>query len=216
MDNSTSPFTREQLLPKEEILEVSNEKSSLFIGIPKETSFQEKRVCLTPDAVSALTTNGHRILIESGAGANAIFNDHEYSEAGAEITTDRSKVFGCPIVLKVEPPTLEEIDLLNSKTLLISAIQIKMQRKDYFQKLSKKRITALGFEFIKDQDGVFPAVRQLSEIAGSASILIASEIMSITSKGNGLLFGNISGVPPTEVVIIGAGTVGEFAARSAV
>ena len=188
MDNSTSPFTREQLLPKEEILEVSNEKSSLFIGIPKETSFQEKRVCLTPDAVSALTTNGHRILIESGAGANAIFNDHEYSEAGAEITTDRSKVFGCPIVLKVEPPTLEEIDLLNSKTLLISAIQIKMQRKDYFQKLSKKRITALGFEFIKDQDGVFPAVRQLSEIAGSASILIASEIMSITSKGNGLLF----------------------------
>ena len=216
MDNSTSPFTREQLLPKEEILEVSNEKSSLFIGIPKETSFQEKRVCLTPDAVSALTTNGHRILIESGAGANAIFNDHEYSEAGAEITTDRSKVFGCPIVLKVEPPTLEEIDLLNSKTLLISAIQIKMQRKDYFQKLSKKRITALGFEFIKDQDGVFPAVRQLSEIAGSASILIASEIMSITSKGNGLLFGNISGVPPTEVVIIGAGTVGEFAARSAI
>jgi alanine dehydrogenase len=216
MDNSTSPFTREQLLPKEEILEVSNEKSSLFIGIPKETSFQEKRVCLTPDAVSALTINGHRILIESGAGANAIFNDHEYSEAGAEITTDRSKVFGCPIVLKVEPPTLEEIDLLNSKTLLISAIQIKMQRKDYFQKLSKKRITALGFEFIKDQDGVFPAVRQLSEIAGSASILIASEIMSITSKGNGLLFGNISGVPPTEVVIIGAGTVGEFAARSAI
>ena len=216
MDKSISPFTREQLLPKEETLEVSKEKISLFIGIPKENSFQEKRVCLTPDAVSTLTNNGHRILIESGAGDNAIFDDHEYSEAGAEITNDRSKVFGCPIILKVEPPTLEEIDLLNSKALLISAIQIKIQNKDYFLKLSKKRITALGFEFIKDQDGSFPAIRQLSEIAGSASILIASEIMSIANKGNGLLFGNISGVAPIEVVIIGAGTVGEFAARSAI
>ena len=215
MDQPISPFTREQLLPKEETLEISKEKGALFIGIPKENSFQEKRVCLTPDAVSALTSNGNRVLIESGAGDNASFNDHEYSEAGAEITQDRAKVFGCPIILKVEPPTLQEIDLLSPKALLISAIQIKMQHKDYFQKLSEKRITALGFEFIKDQDGAFPAVRQLSEIAGAASILIASEIMSITNDGNGLLLGNISGVPPTEVVIIGAGTVGEFAARSA-
>jgi alanine dehydrogenase len=215
MDKPISPFTREQLLPKEETLEITKDKSSLFIGIPRENSFQEKRVCLTPDAVSALTSNGHRVLIESGAGDNANFNDYEYSESGAEIVEDRAKVFGCPIILKVEPPTLEEIKLLNPKALLISAIQIKIQQKDYFKKLSEKRITALGFEFIKDQDGGFPAVRQLSEIAGSASILIASEIMSITNEGNGLMFGNISGVPPTEVVIIGAGTVGEFATRSA-
>ena len=106
--------------------------------------------------------------------------------------------------------------MLNPQTLLISALQLKMQDKDYFKKLAEKRITALGFEFIRDQDGDVPAVRQLSEIAGSASILIASEIMSITNEGNGLMFGNISGVPPTEVVIIGAGTVGEFAARSAI
>ena len=216
MDKPISPFTREQLLPKEETLEITKDKSSLFIGIPKENSFQEKRVCLTPDAVSALTNNGHRVLIESGAGDNASFNDHEYSESGAEIVVDRAKVFGCSIILKVEPPTLEEIELLNSNALLISAVQIKIQQKDYFKKLSEKRITALGFEFIKDQDGAFPAVRQLSEITGSACILIASEIMSITNEGNGLMFGNISGVPPTEVVIIGAGTVGEFATRSAI
>ena len=216
MDKPISPFTREQLLPKEETLEITKDKSSLFIGIPKENSFQEKRVCLTPDAVSALTNNGHRVLIESGAGNNASFNDHEYSESGAEIVEDRAKVFGCSIILKVEPPTLEEIELLNSNALLISAVQIKIQQKDYFKKLSEKRITALGFEFIKDQDGAFPAVRQLSEITGSACILIASEIMSITNEGNGLMFGNISGVPPTEVVIIGAGTVGEFATRSAI
>ena len=216
MHKPTSPFTREQLLPKEETLEFKKDKSTLFIGIPKETSFQEKRVCLTPDAVSALTSNGHRLLIESGAGENACFEDHEYSEAGAEISKDRAKVFGCPIILKVEPPTLEEIALLAPKALLISALQLKMQNKDYFKKLAEKQVTALGFEFIKDQEGSFTAVRQFSEIAGSASILIASEIMSITNEGNGLMFGNVSGVPPTEVVIIGAGTVGEFAARSAV
>jgi len=216
MHKPTSPFTREQLLPKEETLEVKKDKGTLFIGIPKETSFQEKRVCLTPDAVSALTSNGHRLLIESGAGENACFEDHEYSEAGAEISKDRAKVFGCPIIIKVEPPTLEEIALLTPKALLISALQLKMQNKDYFKKLAKKQVTALGFEFIKDQEGSFTAVRQISEIAGSASILIASEIMSITNEGNGLMFGNVSGVPPTEVVIIGAGTVGEFAARSAV
>jgi alanine dehydrogenase len=216
MHKPTSPFTREQLLPKEETLEITKEKGALFIGIPKETSFQEKRVCLTPDAVSALTSNGHRVLLESGAGDNACFEDHEYSDSGAEISNDKAKVFACPIILKVEPPTLEEIELINPKTLLISALQLKMQHKDYFKKLAEKQVTALGFEFIKDQDGVFTAVRQLSEIAGSASILIASEIMSITNEGNGLMFGNISGVPPTEVVIIGAGTVGEFAARSAI
>ena len=103
MHKPTSPFTREQLLPKEETLELTKEKGALFIGIPKETSFQEKRVCLTPDAVSALTSNGHRLLIESGAGDNACFEDHEYSEAGAEISKDRAKVFACPIILKVEP-----------------------------------------------------------------------------------------------------------------
>ena len=152
MDNSTSPFTREQLLPKEEILEVSNEKSSLFIGIPKETSFQEKRVCLTPDAVSALTTNGHRILIESGAGANAIFNDHEYSEAGAEITTDRSKVFGCPIVLKVEPPTLEEIDLLLPATHSFAVVS-------KFVPASKPNITLMPNELLVSQvPDVSPAI----------------------------------------------------------
>lgn len=215
MQKPRSPFSKSELLPKEERLEVSNNNQKLFIGLPKERSFQEKRICLTPDAVSALTQNGHRVLIESGAGKNAAFSDSEYSEAGAEITEDTTKVFSCPILLKVEPPTLEEIELIKPNTILISALQLKMQQKAYFEALTKKRITALGFEFIRDNDGAFPAVRQLSEIAGTASILIAAEIMSITNVGNGLMMGNISGMPPTEVVVIGAGVVGEFAAKSA-
>lgn len=216
MSKSISPFTRAQLLPQEETLEIFKRKGNLFIGIPKETYFQEKRVCLTPDAVSALVSNGHRVLIESGAGDGANFRDKTYSDAGAEITKDTAKVFSCPIVLKVEPPSLEEIKLINPQTLLISALQLKTQNKKYFETLATKRITALAFEFIKDDDGSYPAVRSLSEIAGTASILIAAELLSNVNGGNGLMFGNISGVPPTEVVIIGAGTVGEFAARSAI
>jgi len=216
MSNPTSPFTKEQLLPQEEMLEVARKKGKLFIGIPKETSYQEKRVCLTPDAVAALTAHGHRVLIETNAGIGASFTDNEYSEAGAEITNDTTKVFGCPIILKVEPPSIEELAHINPQTVLISALQLKTQSKNYFQELAKKRITALGFEFIRDADGAYPAVRALSEIAGTAAVLIASELMSSATHGSGLMMGNISGVPPAEVVIIGAGTVGEFAARSAI
>ena len=216
MSKQLSPFTKEQLLPQEEMLEVLKRKGNLYIGIPKETSFQERRVCLTPDAVSALINNGHRVLLESSAGEGANFEDKDYSEAGAEITKDKAKVFSCPIILKVEPPTLDEIKHINPQTILISALQLKTQNKVYFEALAKKRITAIAFEFIRDEDGAYPAVRQLSEIAGTASVLIASELLSNVNKGNGLLFGNISGIPPLEVVILGAGTVGEFAARSAI
>ncbi|NCO63678.1 MAG: alanine dehydrogenase [Flavobacteriales bacterium] len=215
MAKSLSPFTKQQLLPQEETLEIFKRKGELYIGIPKETAFQEKRVCLTPDAVSALVSNGHRVLLESGAGDGASFSDQEYSEAGAEITKDTAKVYACPMVLKVEPPSLEQIKLLNPQTILISALQLKTQSKKYFELLATKRVTALAFEFIKDEAGLYPAVRSLSEIAGTASVLIASELLSNNTESNGLLFGNISGVPPIEVVIIGAGTVGEFAARSA-
>ncbi|OYX27650.1 MAG: alanine dehydrogenase [Flavobacteriales bacterium 32-35-8] len=216
MADLPSPFTKQQLLPQEEKLEILKRKGELYIGIPKETAFQEKRVCLTPDAVFALISNGHKVLMESGAGDGASFTDREYSEAGAEITKDTAKVFGCPMVLKVEPPSLEQIKLLNPQTILISALQIKIQTKAYFEALASKRITALAFEFIRDGDGSYPAVRSLSEIAGTASILIAAQLLSNDIEGNGLMFGNISGVPPVEVVILGAGTVGEFAARSAI
>ncbi|WP_318308369.1 alanine dehydrogenase [Flagellimonas crocea] len=215
MSQTSSPFSKQQLLPQEETLEIVKQKGELFIGIPKENQYQEKRVCLTPDAVNAITAHGHRVLIESGAGEGANFSDLDYTNAGAEITRDTKKVFSCPIILKVEPPTLSEIDFINPQTIVISALQIKTQKKDYFEVMAKKRLTAIAFEYIRDDDGNYPAVRSLSEIAGISSILIASELMSNPNTGNGLMFGNISGVPPVEVVIIGAGTVGEFAARSA-
>ncbi|KQB42439.1 MULTISPECIES: alanine dehydrogenase [Flavobacterium] len=216
MSITLTPFTKQQLLPQEEKLEIGRFKSELFIGIPKETSYQERRICLTPDAVNSLTYEGHRVMIESGAGESSSYSDKEYSDAGAEVTKDTKKVFGCPMLLKVEPPTLAEIEMINPETIIISAIQLKTKKKTYFEALAQKKITALAFEYIKDEDGSYPAVKSLSEIAGTASILIAAELMITDEFGKGLLFGNITGVPPTEVVILGAGTVGEFAAKTAI
>lgn len=215
MAKKITPFSAAQLIPKEEVLEIQKSSSQLFIGIPKEIYYQEKRICLTPDAVSGLTALGHQILIESGAGLGAGYTDNLYSEAGATITNDTKKVFACPLVLKVEPPTIEEIEFMKPNTVLVSAIQLKTRQKNYFDALAKKKITAFAFEFLQNEDGEYPATNAQSEIAGTASVLIAAELMVNNKNGNGLMFGNISGVPPVDVVIIGAGTVGEFAARSA-
>ncbi|RPD96182.1 alanine dehydrogenase [Aureibaculum marinum] len=216
MGKQFSPFSKEQLLPKPEMLEIKKQKGELFIGIPKETHLQEKRICLTPDAVAALTSQGHRIIIESTAGEGANYSDTEYSEAGAKISYDVEEVFGCNLILKVEPPSLKEIEYINPQSVIFSALQLKTQHKKYFEALAKKRITAIAFDFISDEHGIFPVVKSLSEIAGVSSILIAAELMNNSSVGNGLLLGNIGGVSPPDVVILGAGTVGEFAARSAI
>lgn len=212
---SLSTFSK--FLPQEERLAVSNQRNSLKIGLPKESTFQERRICLAPDDVAVLIANGHQILIESGAGENANFSDRDYSEAGAEIVYNAEQVFSCPIVLKVEPPTKVEIDYLRPKSVLISALQIKTQSKEYFEALSKKQITALAFEYIQDDERNFPVVQSISEITGAASVLIASELIADTSNGGGgFLFGNITGVPPIEVVFLGANDITAAAVRSAI
>ncbi|MCW8897836.1 MAG: alanine dehydrogenase [Flavobacteriales bacterium] len=203
-------------MPQEEMLEVARKKSSLQIGIPKETSIQEKRIPLVPDAVALLVNNGHEVIIETGAGEGCSFSDKDYSEAGAQIVYGTEEVYKANMILKVEPPTLEEIDLMQHGQLLISALQLPIQPKDFLKKLISKKITAVAFDFIKDPDGILPIVTAMSEIAGNTAILIAAEYLSNQRNGQGQMFGGISGVSPTEVVILGAGTVGEFAARTAV
>jgi alanine dehydrogenase len=202
-------------MPQEEMLEIARKKSSLQIGIPKETSLQEKRIPLVPDAVAVLVNNGHEVIIETGAGEGSSFSDKDYSEAGSTIVFATEEVYKANMILKVEPPTLAEIDLMQHGQLLISALQLPVQPKDFLKKLINKKVTAIAFDFIKDPEGILPIVSAMSEIAGNAAILIAAEYLSTLHKGQGQLFGGISGVSPTEVVIIGAGTVGEFAAKSA-
>lgn len=204
-----------QLMPQAEMLEVKRQKKNVSIGVPRETSFQENRVALVPEAVGLLVQNGHQVLIETNAGKAANFPDNEYSEHGGQIVYTAEEVFKADIILKVGPPSETEIDLLKNRQTLISAVHFTIQNQNYFKKLIAKKITALSFELIKDKTGSFPVVRAMSEIAGNTSILIAAEYLSDPQYGKGGMLGGFSGITPTEVVILGAGTVGEFAARAA-
>ncbi|MBP6089835.1 MAG: alanine dehydrogenase [Crocinitomicaceae bacterium] len=203
------------LLPKEEMLEIARKKGSLFIGIPKETSFQERRVALVPEAVTVLVANGHRVKIESKSGEASNFTDNEYSEAGAEICHNPKEIFECDIIFKVAPPSEEEVEMMRGNQTLISALQLSIQPKVILQKLMEKKITAIAWDYIRDEEGVFPVVRTMGEIAGTTSVLVAGELLSSFSSGKGIMLGGIAGVTPTEVLVIGAGTVGEFATRAA-
>ncbi len=210
-----SPFTHEDLIPQPECLEIPRKREKFSIGIPKETNNQEKRIGLTPDAVEVLVNNGHQITIETNAGEGANFTDKEYAEAGAEIAYNPQAIFEKSIILKVGPLTPQEIEWIKPSSLLISSVPTNSLTQPYFTELSKKRITAIGYEFIKDEKDQLPVLRLLSEIAGTTAILVGSELMSSDNGGNGILMGGVTGVRPTEVVILGAGTVAENAARTA-
>lgn len=208
-----TPFSEEELIPKEEKLEVVKKGKTFSIGVPKETCLSEKRTCLIPDAVQILVNNGHRVIVESGAGEGSHYSDLLYSEAGAEITNDPKVAFSQDVILKINPPTLEEIEYLRPLTYLISALQINLRDKEYFTQLASKKVNAIAFEFILDEYKQFSLVRLIGEIAGCVSVMYASELLAMS---NGLLLGGITGVRPTEVVILGAGIVGEFATKAAI
>jgi len=208
-------FSSGQLMPQEERLEVKRGQKNLVIGVPKESAFSENRIPLDPDAVSLLVHHGHQVLIEADAGKAAHFPDAEYAEMGAEIVYDTRKIFSSDIVLKIAPPTLDEIDMMGTKQTIISSIHTSAINEEYFRRLLIKRITALAFEYVQDKAGTFPVIRAMSEIAGNTSMLVAAEYMSNPEYGRGKMLGGFSGISPTEVVILGAGTVGEYATRAA-
>ncbi len=208
-------FSSFGLLPKEEMLEVKPNFKQLQIGIPKESSFQENRVSLTPESVGLLVANGHSVIIEKGAGNASNFTDQEYIDKGANLVYSQDEVYKSNFILKIEPPTKSELDLMQKGQVLISAVQMSLQSTSYFKKLNDKKIAAFGFEFIEDNQNKLPIVRSMSEIAGSTSLLIAGEYLSNVNNGKGLMLGGISGLLPTSVLVIGAGTVGEYACRTA-
>ncbi len=203
------------LAPQEMALAISNDKHQLYIGVPKETYFQENRVALTPEAVALLTNNGHRVTIETNAGQKSHYSDRNFSEAGAEIAYDIEQVYKADTVVKVGPLSVEEIDMVKPKQTIFSSIHLPTLEPAYIQKLMQKKVTAIAYEYIRDESGSFPMVRAISEIAGNSAILIGAQYLSNLGKGRGVLLGGISGVPPARVVILGAGVVGEFATRAA-
>ena len=200
---------------QESMLAVETRKRKLFIGLPRETSLQENRLGLTPEAVQHLVAAGHEVLMEAGAGEPSKYADHDYSEAGAQIAYSPDEVFKADVLLKVAPPTLAEIELLHPNQTLISALQMGSMTQEYIAALARKKINAIGFELMKDPSGARPVVRAMSEIAGSTVMLIAAEYLARSNEGKGIILGGITGVPPSQVVILGAGTVAEYAARAA-
>ena len=199
----------------EETLDIKPLGAKLHIGIPKETAFQENRIALTPEAVGVLVSNGNEVCIEHLAGEGSHYSDTDYSEAGAKIVFDRHEIFKCPILVKSAPIVAEDLPLLQLNQIIISPIHYSALQQGDIQKMMEKKITALSFENFKDASGTYPIVRSMSEIAGSAVMLIAAQYLSSFNKGKGVLLGGISGIPPTKVVIVGAGIVGESATRNA-
>lgn len=199
----------------EETLDIKPKGAQLHIGIPKETSFNENRVTLTPEAVGVLVSNGHKVVVEYKAGDGANYQDKEYSDAGAKIAYTKKEVFECDMIIKSAPVSEPELEFLKPNQIIISPIHLAVMKSEILQKMMEKRITALSFENLKDDSGHNPIVRSMSEIAGSAVMLIAGQYLSNANNGKGVLLGGISGIPPTKVIIIGAGIVGEYAARTA-
>jgi alanine dehydrogenase len=199
----------------EEKLDIKPKGAQLHIGIPKETAFQENRIALTPEAVGVLVSNGHEVVIEHNAGDAAHYHNKDYSEAGARIVYEKAEVFKAPILLKAAPVIEEDLPLLQLNQVIISPIHLSAMKSILLEKMMEKRISAISFENLKDDSGSYPIVRSMSEIAGSAVMLVAGQYLGSANHGKGALLGGISGIPPTKVIILGAGIVGEYAARAA-
>lgn len=214
---TTKPFVSPSLTYEtlEEKLDIKPKKEAMCIGIPKEDSFNENRIALTPDAVSVIIANGHEVNVETNAGIGSNYSDKDYSEAGAKIVFDKKQIFECDILVKSAPVSEDDCEYLKMNQYIISPIHLAVMKKEILAKMMKKKITALSFENLKDDSGHNPIVRSMSEIAGSAVMLIAGQYLSTANNGRGVLVGGISGIPPTKVIIIGAGIVGEYAARTA-
>lgn len=215
MKSTGEKQTQGAYTPQELLLEIGRASNRLLIGIPREIIKDERRLALTPEAVDMLTDCGHRVLVEKDAGLGINYSDNHYAEAGAEIVETPAELYQADIILKVMPPQLEEVKMMKPRTIVFSMVQFNLFSAEAFELMMTKRITAFAYETIADDRGLLPVLNAISEIEGTASVTIASELLSNTHGGKGILLGGIPGVSPTEIVIVGAGNAGTIAARAA-
>jgi len=190
-------------------------QKKLMIGIPNELEKGENRICLTPESVGVLMAMGHEVYIQRGAGGNAHYSDREYADAGAVIVETAGEVYAADMVLKATSVSVADTAFMHEKQIVLSPLKLCDMRKESITEMMQKKVTALGFDILKDADGFYPVVRIMSEIAGISAIMIASEYLNNSRGGKGIILGGVSGITPTEIVILGAGTLGEYAARTA-
>jgi alanine dehydrogenase len=213
---ASNPLMYGGLLPQEEMVAMGRKFKKLTIGIPREKQQVEQRVSLTPEAVEVLINNGHEVLLETKAGEGVRYTDNDYSECGAFIIDKRKQVLNADIILKVSPLDSKDIEMLKGNQVILSSVHLARQTEDYIRGLMDKKCTAFAIEQIRDENGYYPVIQSMSAISGISAINIAAELLSNQNGGKGVLLGGISGITPTEVVIIGADTIAEYAARAAV
>jgi len=220
MNDENSKFLKltniEQLMPQEEMLEYAPKKNQIIIGIPKESSVNENRIPLVPEAVNLLVDNGNTVIIEDGAGDGAKFSNEQFAAAGANIVSSANEIYQSDIILKVAPPLEEELEMIGKHKVLLSSLFLPNSKKSFFTKLMSKKVIAIAYEYIQDKSGALPVMKSISEIVGNSAILIASQYLMSNKYGKGKLLGGVPGISPAEIVIIGAGTVAEYAARTAI
>jgi len=207
-------FTKGQYHVQEETLAVEAKPSALSIGILNEVTKNETRVALVPNSLRSLIGYGYDILVETGAGLKSNFQDNDYSEAGAKISYSRKEVLSANLVVRVSPATIEDLNEMPGNQILLSPLHIPIVSREYLDLLVKKKITALAMEYLQNDNGRFPIVRIMSEVAGMYTVIKAGELLS-SKQGRGILLGGVSGVPPAKILILGAGVVGEFAVKTA-
>jgi alanine dehydrogenase len=214
-DPASNPLMYGGILPQEELLALGKKYKKLTIGVPRENQMIEQRVSLTPEAVEVLVDNGHEVILETKAGEGARYTDNDYSECGAFIIDSRKQVLNADVIIKISPPEIKEIEMLKGNQVILSSVHISKQSEDFIRGLMDKKITAVAIEQIKDEHNCYPVIQSMSAISGISAINIAAQLLSNENEGKGVLLGGIAGITPTEVVIIGADTVAEFAARAA-
>ena len=214
-ENPKELISKSMLMPQEEMLEVKKRGQKIKIGIPNDFSKVEYRVPLTPQAVDLLVSYGHEILIETNAGKAASYSDKAYRDVGAQIAETSPEIFQCDVIIRLSPFTIEEIEMLRGNQVIFSSMQPHAYCREAIQRLLQKKITAIAFEYLENEEGFIPFVHQMSQIAGVTSITVASEYLSKSRQGKGVLFGEVTGVTPAELVIIGTSTAAEYAARAA-
>ncbi|HOB83521.1 MAG TPA: alanine dehydrogenase [Bacteroidales bacterium] len=203
------------LMPKEEHLETKVRSRRISIGIPSDNKDDEKRVALTPEVVNLLVESDNEVIVQKGAGSGANYSDKDYSENGAIITESPARVYGSDVVIKVAPFTAKETEYLKGNQVVMSYLNVLKLSEETLAGLISKKVTAIAFEKIRDSDGIMPVVESMSEISGVTAIMLASDYLSNHHGGKGVMLGGITGITPTEVIILGANTAGEYAARAA-
>ncbi len=208
-------FTQGQYETQVETLEVLGKNKGSTIGVLKENFIQENRVALVPNSIRSIVGYGHKVIIESGAGAKAHYSDENYASTGAQVTKSRQEVLQSQIVIKSSPLTHDELDQLKAGQVLLTMLPWPMISKDYLKKLKQKKIRAFAMDYLQNPDGSFPVIRMMGEMAGRIAIQTASELLNVYAGGRGVLLGGVSGVPPSKVLILGAGVVGQHATQTA-